>query len=116
MHWSPSSRTALAEAELEYPDGHTSPSVYAAFPAVELPAALRDALKAEGLDLPTETDALGKALQVAIWTTTPWTLPANLAVSVNERLDYALADDGEGRLLLVAADLIETLSGTLARP
>jgi isoleucyl-tRNA synthetase len=37
-------------------------------------------------------------------------LPANLAVSVNERLDYALADDGEGRLLLVAADLIETLS------
>ena len=71
VHWSPSSRTALAEAELEYPDGHTSPSVYAAFPAVELPAALRDALKAEGLDLPTETDALGKALQVAIWTTTP---------------------------------------------
>jgi isoleucyl-tRNA synthetase len=38
VHWSPSSRTALAEAELEYPDGHTSPSVYAAFPAVELPA------------------------------------------------------------------------------
>ena len=116
VHWSPSSRTALAEAELEYPDGHTSPSVYAAFPAVELPAALQDALKAEGLDLPTETDALGQALQVAIWTTTPWTLPANRAVSVNERLDYALADDGEGRLLLVAADLIETLSGTLARP
>ncbi|MED5320713.1 MAG: class I tRNA ligase family protein, partial [Cyanobacteriota bacterium] len=116
VHWSPSSRTALAEAELEYPDGHTSPSVYAAFPAVELPAMLRDALKAEGLDLPTEADALGQALQVAIWTTTPWTLPANLAVSVNERLDYALADDGEGRLLLVAVDLIETLSGTLERP
>ena len=53
---------------------------------------------------------------MAIWTTTPWTLPANLAVSVNERLDYALADDGEGRLLLVAADLIEPLSGTLERP
>jgi isoleucyl-tRNA synthetase len=48
VHWSPSSRTALAEAELEYPDGHTSPSVYAAFPAVELPAALRDALKRKG--------------------------------------------------------------------
>ena len=116
VHWSPSSRTALAEAELEYPDGHTSPSVYAAFPAVDLPAALRDALKAEGLDLPTEEEALGKALQVAIWTTTPWTLPANLAVSVNERLDYALADAGEGRLLLVAADLIESLSSTLERP
>ena len=116
VHWSPSSRTALAEAELEYPDGHTSPSVYAAFPAVELPEALRDALKGEGLDLPTEEKALGQALQVAVWTTTPWTLPANLAVSVNERLDYALADDGEGRLLLVAADLIETLSSTLERP
>ena len=116
VHWSPSSRTALAEAELEYPDGHTSPSVYAAFPAVELPAPLRDALAAEGLNLPTDSAALGQALQVAIWTTTPWTLPANLAVSVNERLDYALADSGDGRLLLVAADLIESLSNTLERP
>ena len=116
VHWSPSSRTALAEAELEYPDGHTSPSVYVAFPAVEVPVPLRDALKAEGLELPTETDALGQALQVAIWTTTPWTLPANLAVSVNERLDYALVDDGNGRLLVVAADLIESLSKTLERP
>ena len=116
VHWSPSSRTALAEAELEYPDGHTSPSVYVAFPAVEVPAPLRDALKAEGLELPTETDALGQALQVAIWTTTPWTLPANLAVSVNERLDYALVDDGNGRMLVVAADLIESLSTTLERP
>ena len=116
VHWSPSSRTALAEAELEYPDGHTSPSVYVAFPAMEVPTPLRDALKAEGLELPTETDALGQALQVAIWTTTPWTLPANLAVSVNERLDYALVDDGNGRMLVVAADLIESLSTTLERP
>ena len=116
VHWSPSSRTALAEAELEYPDGHVSPSVYAAFPVVELPGALRDCLQTEGIVLPSETEDLGKAVQVAIWTTTPWTLPANLAVSVNERLDYALADDGKGRLLLVAADLIESLSTTLALP
>ena len=116
VHWSPSSRTALAEAELEYPDGHTSPSVYAAFPAVELPAALRDALSREGIELPADPGALGELLQVAIWTTTPWTLPANLAVSVNERLDYALVDDGNGRLLLVAADLIDTLTTTLERP
>lgn len=116
VHWSPSSRTALAEAELEYPDGHTSPSVYVAFPAEELPKALRDTLKGDGIDLPTEAAPLGDALQVAIWTTTPWTLPANLAVSVNERLDYALVDDGEGRMLLVAADLIESLSKTLERP
>ena len=116
VHWSPSSRTALAEAELEYPDGHTSPSVYVAFPAVELPAALRDALKTEGITLPSDAEALGNALEVAIWTTTPWTLPANLAVSVNERLDYAMADDGNGRLLLVAADLVDSLSATLERP
>ncbi len=116
VHWSPSSRTALAEAELEYPDGHTSPSVYVAFPSVKVTTPLRDGLKAEGLELPTETDALGQALQVAIWTTTPWTLPANLAVSVNERLDYALVDDGNGRMLVVAADLIESLSTTLERP
>ena len=116
VHWSPSSRTALAEAELEYPDGHTSPSVYVAFPVEELPQALRDTLKGDGIDLPTEAAPLGDALQVAIWTTTPWTLPANLAVSVNERLDYALVDDGEGRMLVVAADLIESLSKTLERP
>ena len=116
VHWSPSSRTALAEAELEYPDGHTSPSVYVAFPAVELPSALREILKGDGIDLPTDAAPLGEALQVAIWTTTPWTLPANLAVSVNERLDYALADDGDGRMLVVAADLIESLSTTLERP
>ena len=115
VHWSPSSQTALAEAELEYPDGHTSPSVYVAFPAVELPAPLRDALSTEGIELPGDADALGKTLQVAIWTTTPWTLPANLAVSVNERLDYALVDDGEGRLLVVAADLIDSLATTLER-
>ena len=116
VHWSPSSRTALAEAELEYPDGHTSPSVYAAFAAVELPDGLRDALKSQGVELPAESAALGQALQVAIWTTTPWTLPANLAVSVNERLDYALADDGSGRLLLLAAELIDSLTKTLDRP
>ena len=116
VHWSPSSRTALAEAELEYPDGHTSPSVYVAFPAVELPEPLRDTLTTAGITLPSEADALGQALQVAIWTTTPWTLPANLAVSVNERLDYALADDGQGRLLIVAADLIDSLAATLELP
>ena len=116
VHWSPSSRTALAEAELEYPDGHTSPSVYVAFPAVELPSNLREALLTQGITLPTDSNALAEALQVAIWTTTPWTLPANLAVSVNERLDYALVDDGSGRLLLVAADLIDKLTTTLERP
>ncbi|QBE67980.1 isoleucine--tRNA ligase [Synechococcus sp. WH 8101] len=116
VHWSPSSRTALAEAELEYPDGHTSPSVYVAFPAVEAPQQLRAALQDQGVDLPADGDSLQDTLQVAIWTTTPWTLPANLAVSVNDRLEYCLADDGRGRLLIVAADLRDSLAGKLGRP
>ncbi|MEB3159013.1 MAG: isoleucine--tRNA ligase [Synechococcus sp.] len=110
VHWSPSSRTALAEAELEYPDGHTSPSVYVAFPAVSLPDALRAELEQQGLALPADGPDLAQLLKVAIWTTTPWTLPANLAVSVNDRLDYAITADGNGQLLIVAADLQEALA------
>ena len=107
VHWSPSSRTALAEAELEYPDGHTSPSVYVAFPVVELPEALGQKLGEAAADL-----------AVAIWTTTPWTLPANLAVSVNGNLDYAVCrvegePAGGARHLVVAAELVESLRSTL---
>jgi isoleucyl-tRNA synthetase len=119
VHWSPSSRTALAEAELEYPDGHTSPSVFAAFPAVELPAGLAAQLAAAGLSPEAATTAGG--LAVAIWTTTPWTLPANLAVSVNGRLDYAIcavAPRGEtptpaASHLVVAAELRDSLETSL---
>ncbi len=120
VHWSPSSRTALAEAELEYPDGHTSPSVYVAFPVVELPAALAAALAEVGIHGPTDTSHR-EQLFVAIWTTTPWTLPANLAVSVNGQLDYAVCRDGSTngstpRYLVVAAELVETLRASLSRP
>ncbi|MFM7435681.1 MAG: class I tRNA ligase family protein, partial [Vulcanococcus sp.] len=119
VHWSPSSRTALAEAELEYPDGHTSPSVFAAFPAVELPEPLAAALTTAGLSADDATAPGG--LAVAIWTTTPWTLPANLAVSVNGRLDYAIcavAPQGDTPApavshLVVAAELREGLESGL---
>jgi isoleucyl-tRNA synthetase len=103
VHWSPSSRTALAEAELEYPDGHTSPSVYVAFPVESLP---------EGLA--AQLNGAGESLAVAIWTTTPWTLPANLAVSVNGDLDYAICRRGDGGgHLVVAAELVEGLRRSL---
>lgn len=120
VHWSPSSRTALAEAELEYPDGHTSPSVYVAFPVVELPEPVAALLAAAGIDGPTDA-AHREQLFVAIWTTTPWTLPANLAVSVNGQLDYAICRDGTTnggtpRYLVVAAQLVEQLRTSLARP
>jgi isoleucyl-tRNA synthetase len=111
VHWSPSSQTALAEAELEYPEGHTSPSLYAAFEVTSLPKALMDPL----------APYLGE-LGVAIWTTTPWTLPGNLAIAVNPDLTYAVVhavDDGApGRFkyLLVAKDLVETLEAKFETP
>ena len=111
VHWSPSSRTALAEAELEYPEGHTSRSIFAAFPMVNLKPS------AEVLS------PYLKDLGVAIWTTTPWTIPANLAVAVNPELTYAVVSVGtaEGaiaafRYLLVAKDLVESLSKTFGVP
>ena len=101
VHWSPSSRTALAEAELEYPEEHTSPSIYVAFPVSKLG---ESAGKLEQY-LPN--------LKVAIWTTTPWTIPGNLAVAVNDQLEYAVAKTSEGEYLVVAKDLVEQLSTTL---
>lgn len=107
VHWSPSSKTALAEAELEYPEGHTSRSLYAAFEVLSLPPALQ-----------TPLDPYLGELGVAIWTTTPWTIPANLAVSVNPELVYAVVAVGENapgnfKYLIVAKDLVESLSATL---
>ncbi|MEX0271253.1 isoleucine--tRNA ligase [Leptolyngbyaceae cyanobacterium UHCC 1019] len=107
VHWSPSSKTALAEAELEYPEGHTSRSLYAAFEVTSLPAALQ---------MPFDP-FLGE-LGVAIWTTTPWTIPANLGVSVNPELVYTVVEVGENapgrfKYLLVAQDLVDRLSETL---
>jgi len=101
VHWSPSSRTALAEAELEYPEGHTSPSIYVAFPVSKL---------GEGA---AELEQYLPNLKVAIWTTTPWTIPGNLAVAVNDALEYAVAETPDGKYLVVAKDLVEKLSATL---
>lgn len=77
VHWSPSSRTALAEAELEYPEGHVSRSIYVSFRLVSAPPALHEYLP---------------NLCLAIWTTTPWTIPANAAVAVNAKLQYAIVE------------------------
>lgn len=103
VHWSPSSQTALAEAELEYPEGHTSRSIYAAFPMRKLAPTV-----------PEDWQQYLPNLWVAIWTTTPWTIPGNLAVSVNPDLNYALVETPEGKYWIVAADLVERLCGTLS--
>ncbi|MEH2300260.1 MAG: isoleucine--tRNA ligase [Nostoc sp.] len=110
VHWSPSSQTALAEAELEYPEGHISRSIYAAFPVTSLASAVKPLLAEYQSDL-----------GVAIWTTTPWTIPGNLAVAVNADLNYAVVEvshpeaevQSNFKYLIVAADLVERLSSTL---
>jgi isoleucyl-tRNA synthetase len=92
IHWCFVHRTALAEAEVEYED-HASPSIYVRFPIAG------DLGKAD----PRLRD---KRAAFVIWTTTPWTLPANLAVVANPELDYvAIPRDGE--YLLVAAGRAE---------
>ncbi|WP_198804933.1 isoleucine--tRNA ligase [Leptolyngbya sp. BL0902] len=105
VHWSPSSQTALAEAELEYPEGHTSPSIYAAFPMVSASADARSAL-----------EPYLSQLGVAIWTTTPWTIPANLGVAVNADLTYAVVEVASGepfQYLIIAKDLVERMTQVL---
>ncbi len=104
VHWSPSSRTALAEAELEYPDGHVSKSIYVAFNVDKPSQALEKYHSAQD------------PLKVAIWTTTPWTMPANLAVAVNSDLSYSVVYHEKTGKLLVATDLAETLAKKFALP
>jgi len=107
VHWCFADRTALAEAEVEYRD-HVSPSVYVAF---AFNANLRDAAAlavnhSEGLELEAAHKA-GK-LAAVIWTTTPWTLPANLGISLNPTFDY-VALKAAGHYYVVAARLAEAV-------
>ncbi len=95
VHWCTSCRTALAEAEVEY-DDHTSPSITVAF---ELSGDAREAL---GIPEGTPAAAL-------IWTTTPWTLPANLAIALHPDLEYVLVEQ-DGRLWILAVDLQEAVA------
>src|SRR5690606_33728477 len=80
VYWSIPFETALAEAEIEYKE-HVSPSIWVKFPVPEA--------EAQKFGLPSD-----KPLSVVIWTTTPWTLPANLAVAVHPEIEYAVADLG----------------------
>jgi isoleucyl-tRNA synthetase len=91
VYWCVQDATALAEAEVEY-EPHTSPSVYVAFRA--------------GPELVERFPSLrGRAVDFVIWTTTPWTLPANLAIAVNPGFEYVFYDAGE-RVLCVAKELL----------
>ncbi|MGL4930531.1 MAG: isoleucine--tRNA ligase [Plesiomonas sp.] len=92
VHWCTECRSALAEAEVEYYD-KTSPSIDVRFHAVDEAAVLAK----------FGTQAGNGTISVVIWTTTPWTLPANRAVALNADLEYQLIQAGDERLILASA-------------
>jgi isoleucyl-tRNA synthetase len=99
VYWCPSCVTALAEAEVEYAD-HKSPSIYVAFKVVEpLPAKL--------------ASLRGRDVSVIIWTTTPWTLPANLAIVFHPEFEYVAVEIGE-KVYLVARGLLDATARALS--
>ncbi len=89
VYWSIPFETALAEAEIEYQD-HVSPSIWVKF---AVPAA-----EARKFGLPAD-----KPLSIVIWTTTPWTIPANLAIALHPAIPYVVADLGVERIIVAAA-------------
>ena len=90
VYWSPSSESALAEAEIEYHD-RKDPSIFVAFPVVE------------GNDKVKEGDNL------VIWTTTPWTLPCNTGIAISDKFDYAKVLVGD-KYYIVANELLDSLA------
>jgi isoleucyl-tRNA synthetase len=92
VHWCPTCKTALAEAEVKYED-HRSPSIYVKFKMIS--------------EIGREFPSLGrKPVYVIIWTTTPWTIPANLAIALHPDFPYVAADVGE-EIYILAEGLVE---------
>ncbi|HEX8368735.1 MAG TPA: isoleucine--tRNA ligase [Pyrinomonadaceae bacterium] len=91
VYWCVHDQTALAEAEVEY-KLHTSPSIYVKFPLLNDPAELDENLA-------------GKKVSLVIWTTTPWTIPANLGIAVHPDFEYAAVEHGD-EVLIVASELV----------
>jgi isoleucyl-tRNA synthetase len=95
VYWCIHDRTALAEAEVEY-EMHTSPSVYVRYRLTSDAAAINPALK-------------GKQVSTIIWTTTPWTLPASMAVAFHPDFDYVALAAGD-QVYIVAAELAASVA------
>ncbi len=96
VYWCIHDRTALAEAEVEYKE-HTSPSVYVKFPMKTDPAEIDPTLA-------------GKNVFVVIWTTTPWTLPANMGIAVHPDFDYSAIEVSDAEVFIVASELARSFS------
>ena len=95
VYWCWHDRTALAEAEVEY-EMHTSPSIYVRYALTSKPEALDPALA-------------GKQVYAIIWTTTPWTLPASLAIAFQPEFEYEALENTDGNVYLVAAALADAV-------
>ena len=90
VHWCLHDRTALAEAEVEYKD-HTSPSIWVKFALKSDPAKIDPRLA-------------GRKVYAVIWTTTPWTIPANMAIAFHPKYEYVAVESEGGALHIYAAD------------
>lgn len=104
VYWSPSSQSALAEAELEYNDAHTSLSLYVAFPLASASQALSDALNTTH----------NTPVKLLCWTTTPWSLVGNMAVCVHPDLHYGVVEAGNGDRYIVALDRLDAMRDVLS--
>lgn len=100
VYWCISCETALAEAEVEY-DDHISPSIYVEFP-------IKSSI---GDNIPELKD---KKVSIVIWTTTPWTLPANKAIAVHPEYDYVAAEF-EDKIFIIAKDLLQNFESVVKK-
>jgi isoleucyl-tRNA synthetase len=91
VYWCIVDRTALAEAEVEYED-HTSPSIWVRYRVVA-----------------GKTKAFGPNVYALVWTTTPWTLPASMALAFNPKFTYAIAPDEKGDFYIFAVDMLSNV-------
>ncbi|BFZ11695.1 hypothetical protein BsWGS_14734 [Bradybaena similaris] len=105
VYWSPSSHSALAEAELEYKSDHVSKSAYIRFPVTNLADQIRQVIGHES------------RVHALIWTTTPWTLPFNQAICYNPKVRYIFARDEKTQHIYICEEaFIEKLTSLLAVP
>ncbi|XP_067644463.1 isoleucine--tRNA ligase, mitochondrial isoform X2 [Eurosta solidaginis] len=99
VYWSPSSRSALAEAELEYDTNFVSPSVYVRFLLTNTPC--------------TSKEYPNTSVYALVWTTTPWTLPSNQGICYNSSLEYSLVtlhNSSDKSSYLIATSLLQNFS------
>ncbi len=98
VYWSPSSQTALAEAELEYREDHMSTAAFIKYPLYDCSEALKEKLKMKV-----------QSLSAVIWTTTPWTLPANRAIAFHKDMNYEVVHSAAHGYVLLAASRVGEL-------